>query len=59
MKIPECSQPGQKFRLTNQGMTKFGTTNRGNLIVVLKVDLPKTLSDREREMLKSLSEVKA
>ena len=61
MKIPECSQAGQTFRLGNQGLNKLQGSGRGNLFVKLKVVLPKTLTDGERELYQQLSqrEVKA
>lgn len=56
MKIPECSQAGQTFRLGNQGLNKLHGHGRGNLFVKLKIALPKSITDRERELYRQLNE---
>jgi len=53
MKIPEGTQSGQKFRLSGQGIMRLNG-NRGDLYARVKVTVPKSLSDRERELLRQL-----
>lgn len=53
MTIPECTQNGQAFRLAGKGMTS-SDGSRGNLLVKIKVQIPKTLSEKERCALKDL-----
>lgn len=54
--IPPGSQSGQKLRLKGKGMpAKKG--GRGNLYAVLKIVVPKTLSEAERELMEKLREV--
>ncbi len=53
MKIPKCTCSGQKFRLSGQGLNKSG-----DLVVTVKVCLPKELTKEEEilyERLKSAS----
>lgn len=56
MKIPEGTQNGQTFRLTGQGISKLGG-GRGNLLVRIKVSVPKKVSARERELLQELAKL--
>ena len=56
MKIPECTQSGQVFRLAGQGIAKMGG-QRGNLLVRAKVTVPKRLTDKQRQLLRELAEL--
>lgn len=61
MKIPEGTQSGQAFRLSNQGITKLGG-QRGDLMARIKISVPKKLAEGEREALseiRKLHEVKS
>lgn len=56
LSIPPGSQPGQVFRLKNLGMPLLrDPKSYGDLYAVLKVNLPKTLTDQERELFDQLS----
>lgn len=53
--IPAESQNGQVFRLRGRGMPALGNPDqKGDLFVTLKVALPTSLSDRERELFQEL-----
>ena len=54
LKIPPGSQPGQRFRLKDRGMPK--ANGRGDLYVVLSVEIPKTLTPRQKELWQALAE---
>ena len=54
MKIPECTQSGQAFRLAGQGITKLGG-GRGNLMAKIRVAVPKKLTDKQRELLRQMA----
>ncbi len=56
MKIPLGSQTGQMFRLSGQGITKMGG-QRGDLMARLKITVPKTLTDDQRQLFQSLAEL--
>ncbi|MCC7435359.1 MAG: J domain-containing protein [Methanoregulaceae archaeon] len=55
MTIPAGSQSGQKFRLANHGMPKLDGT-KGDLVARLKIAVPKTLSERQRQLLREFAE---
>jgi len=51
--IPPGTQPGQVFRLSGRGMPKLKSPNsKGNLLVRVNVNIPKTLTDSQKELLK-------
>ncbi len=55
LKVPAGAQPGQRIRLRGQGMpTLRQPDQRGDLFAVLQVELPRTLSGRERELFEEL-----
>jgi chaperone protein DnaJ len=56
LRVPEGSQSGQAFRLAGKGMARLGG-GRGNMIVRLRVTVPKTLSERERKLLEELASI--
>ncbi len=54
--IPPGSQPGQTFRLNGRGMPRLrDATSHGDLYVRLKVNLPRKLTARERELFEELA----
>lgn len=54
LKLPAGTQPGQRFRLREQGLpTTAGT--RGDLLVVPEIQIPKKLTEREREIWQQLA----
>jgi len=55
IKIPAGTPAGQVFRLRGHGLPKLGTPDeRGDLLATLAVELPRTLSDRQRELFEEL-----
>ncbi len=54
VKVPPGSQPGSKLRLKGQGMPKMKGGGHGDLFVRLKVQFPKNLTDKQRELVESL-----
>lgn len=55
MNVPAGSQPGQTLRLKGHGMPVNGKPNEfGDLLVKLNVEIPKNLSDKQREMFEKL-----
>jgi curved DNA-binding protein len=54
--IPPGSQPGQTFRLTGRGMPRLRqASDHGDLYARLKVRLPQSLSDQERQLFEQLA----
>jgi len=57
--IPAGTQPEQIFRLAGRGMPNVkDTKNRGDLYVKLKVQIPKYLSSKQRELIEEASRIK-
>jgi len=52
MRVPECTQTGQVFRIAGQGLPITGKDTRGVLLAKVRVQLPRHLSDRQREMMR-------
>ncbi len=53
--IPPGSQPGQILRLKGKGMPRLNGYGRGNLLVRLKITVPKELTQRQKEILEELA----
>lgn len=59
LKLPPETQNGRVFRLGRQGMPKLGTpSDRGNLFVTIRTELPTDLSDEERELFSRLKGIR-
>jgi molecular chaperone DnaJ len=58
LKIPAETQNEKVFRLTGQGMPVLGSSSRGDLLVTLKVVLPKSLSAEEKALFARLREIR-
>lgn len=55
--IPPGSQSGQKLRLRGKGLPKRGAANeRGDMLVELRIVVPKELSEQERTLYEQLAE---
>lgn len=53
LNIPAGTQGGTVFRLRGQGMPSLRGSSSGDLLVRVDVDVPKKMSDKEREALKA------
>jgi curved DNA-binding protein len=57
--IPAGTQPEQVFRVAGRGMPHLKSPNtRGDLFVRLKVEIPRYLSSKQRELLEEASKIK-
>ena len=54
--IPEGTATGTKFKIRNKGVPNLRGNIRGDLEVTVHVDVPKRLTDRQRELVKELAE---
>lgn len=56
-KMAAGTQPGQRFRVNNHGVPRADHDDapRGNLYVHIRLDVPKKLTDEQRELLRKLS----
>ena len=58
LKVPEGSQNGQRIRLSGRGMPVLKTPDKkGDLFVTLRPQLPRSLSDEQRELVEKLKAV--
>ncbi len=56
LKIPPGTQGGQRFRLRERGLPGV-SGNRGDLFVDVQINVPKKLTEREREIWRELAKV--
>jgi curved DNA-binding protein len=57
--IPPGTQPEQVFRVAGRGMPQLKSpSNKGDLLVRLKVEIPRYLSSKQRELLEEASKIK-
>ncbi|MCJ7435017.1 MAG: J domain-containing protein [Anaerolineales bacterium] len=60
LNIPAGTQPEQVFRLAGRGMPHLKDAKaKGDLFVKLKVQIPKRLSSKQRELLAEISKIKS
>ncbi len=52
-KIPAGTQPGQQFQIKGKGAPDLNTGKRGNLFIIIKVEIPKKLTKKQKELLKA------
>jgi DnaJ-class molecular chaperone len=58
MTVPPNTSSGRTFRLPGQGMPKLKGDGRGNLYARMRIDIPKVLSDKEREFLENIRQAR-
>ena len=56
LKIPEGTQYGTKFKLKGKGIPKLNQNTRGDMFVVVSIDIPTKLNDAQKDILKSFDE---
>jgi len=54
LRIPPGTQPGRVFRLKEKGVPILQRTERGNQLVTVNVQIPSSLTDEQKELLKAL-----
>jgi molecular chaperone DnaJ len=52
LKIPPGTQPESQFRLRGEGFPRLNSADRGDLIVVTHIEIPRSLDPRQRELVK-------
>lgn len=57
MGVPPGTQSGQRFRLRNRGAPRAGGAGRGDLIVQVRLVLPRELGERARDLLREFGEI--
>ncbi len=51
LRVPEGTQHGTTFRLRGHGMPHLRGSGKGDLLVKVKIRVPKRLSQRQKELL--------
>jgi molecular chaperone DnaJ len=54
LKIPSSTQPGKIIRMRAKGVPHLRGNGRGDQLVIVNVDIPKTLSSEQRELFEQL-----
>ncbi|MEM3403829.1 MAG: molecular chaperone DnaJ [Nitrososphaeria archaeon] len=55
LKVAPGTQPGELLRLPGKGMPKLNSYRRGDLLIHVNVEVPKKLTQRQRELLNELA----
>jgi molecular chaperone DnaJ len=58
LRLEPGTTPGTVVRLKGRGVPNLGRRGRGDLFVTVQVDVPKTLSKKERELVERLAELR-
>lgn len=56
-KIPEGTQDGALFRIRGEGVQQLHGTARGDLVVRVKVEIPKKLNEKQKELLREFDKI--
>ena len=54
LRVPPGSQNGRSFRLAGKGMPRLGGGQPGDLVATLRVVLPQSITQQERELFERL-----
>lgn len=57
LKIPAGTQPGERIRIRNHGLSRGDGHGKGNLVVQVQVDVPKKVSAEQEELLKKFDDL--
>lgn len=55
-KIPEGTQDGALFRIRGEGIQQLHGSGRGDLVVRVKVEIPKKLSEKQKQLLREFEQ---
>jgi molecular chaperone DnaJ len=56
LSIPAGTQPGKVLRMRDKGVPHLRTDRRGDQLVIINIEIPKRVSDEQRELLEQLAE---
>jgi molecular chaperone DnaJ len=56
LSVPHGTQPGTVFRVKGKGLPKYGSWGKGDEYVKVGVEIPKDLSNAQKELLKKFHE---
>ena len=55
--IPKGTQPGDVLTLRKKGVPRLRGSGRGNLHIVVKVEVPKSLTSKQKKLLEEFAEL--
>ncbi len=55
-RIPEGTQPGTEFRIKGSGIQQLRGSGKGDLLLRVKVEIPKRLSGKQKELLRQFDD---
>ncbi|KYC45735.1 MAG: chaperone protein DnaJ [Candidatus Methanofastidiosum methylothiophilum] len=58
VKVPAGTQPETILRLKGKGMPKLRGFGTGDLLVKIKIEIPKNLTSEERDILKKYAQIR-
>jgi molecular chaperone DnaJ len=58
VEVPPGTQPGSTITVRGHGMTLMGRRGRGDLVVVVEVEIPSTITEEEEELLRRWAEMR-
>jgi molecular chaperone DnaJ len=56
LEIPSGTQPGKVIRLRGKGVPRLRRTGRGDQLIIISVEVPRTLDAHQRELFEALAE---
>ncbi len=56
-RIPEGTQPGAEFRLKGSGIQQLRGSGKGDLLLKIRVEVPKRLNNKQKELLRQFDEM--
>ena len=56
LSVPQGTQPGTVFKVKGKGLPNYGGWGKGDQYVKVNVEIPKSLSDQQKELLRKLGE---
>lgn len=57
VKLPEGTQPGSRIRVHGKGFPRPGANSRGDLVLIIKVEVPRKLSPQAQQILREFEKV--
>ena len=59
IKIPECTQNGKMFKISNEGLyKKINGKERGNLYITISIKIPQKITKKQKELIEKFSKEK-
>ena len=55
LKVPQGTQPGAEFRIRGKGIPHLQSSRRGDLRILVDMQVPRSLDANQRELLEALS----